>query len=93
MPTLWPFRLQVYFNQHPGLANQLRAHGIACEQADNTFVSCGDWAQAQALVAGFEIKAVAACSFGRATRNLTHARVFPQRQVITGEFASFLVTA
>jgi hypothetical protein len=60
VPTWRPFRLQVYFNQHQWLANPLRAHGIACELADNTFVSCGDWAQAQALVERFEIKALAA---------------------------------
>lgn len=60
VPTWLPFRLQVYFNQHAWLANQLRAHGIVHELADNTFVSCGDWAQAQALVDGFELKALAA---------------------------------
>jgi hypothetical protein len=60
VPTWLPFRLQIYFNQHQWLANQLRAHGIDFELADNTFVACGDWAQAQALVAGFEIKALAA---------------------------------
>jgi hypothetical protein len=60
VPTWLPFRLQVYFNQHQWLANQLRAHGIDHELADNTFVSCADWAQAQALVDGFEIKTLAA---------------------------------
>lgn len=60
VPTWLPFRLQIYFNQHQWLANQLRAHGIDFELADNTFVACGDWTQAQALVAGFEIKALAA---------------------------------
>ena len=60
VPTWRPFRLQVYCNQHQWLANPLRAHGIACELADNTFVSCGDWAQAQGLVERFEIKALAA---------------------------------
>ncbi len=56
VPTWLPFRLQIYFNQHQGLANQLRARGIDCELADNTFVSCADWAKAQALADGFEIK-------------------------------------
>ena len=60
VPTWLPFRLQVYFNQHQWLANQLRAQGIDFELADNTFVSCGDWIKAQALVESFEIKALAA---------------------------------
>ena len=60
VPTWLPFRLQIYFNQHQWLAHQLRAQGIAFELADNTFTSCGDWAKAQALVDGFEIKALAA---------------------------------
>ena len=66
VPTWLPFRLQIYFNQHQWLANQLRAHGIDFELADNTFVACGDWTQAQALVAGFEIKALAARLHGLA---------------------------
>ena len=60
VPTWLPFRLQVYFNQHQWLANQLRAQAITFELADNTFVACGDWAKAQALVDGFELKALAA---------------------------------
>lgn len=59
VPTWLPFRLQVYFNQHAWLANQLRTRGFL-QLADNTFVSCGDWAKAQALVDGFEIKVLAA---------------------------------
>ena len=59
VPTWLPFRLQIYFNQHQWLANQLRAQGIDFELADNTFVACGDWPKAQALVEGFEIKALA----------------------------------
>jgi hypothetical protein len=60
VPTGLPFRLQVYFNQHQWLANQLRTAGMDIERADNTFVTCGDWPLAQALVDGFEIKTLAA---------------------------------
>lgn len=38
----------------------MRAQGIVFELADHTFVACGDWAKAQALVDGLEIKALAA---------------------------------
>lgn len=60
VPTWLPFRLQVYFNQHQWLASQLRAAGLDFKLADNTLVTCGDWAKAQALVDGFEIKTLAA---------------------------------
>jgi hypothetical protein len=60
VPTWLPFRLQVYFNQHQWLANQMRAQGLKHELADNTFVACADWAQAQALVDRFAVKALAA---------------------------------
>lgn len=59
VPTWLPFRLQVYFNQHQWLAHQLRAQQIDHQLADNTFVSCADWARAQALVNGFQIKLLA----------------------------------
>lgn len=58
--TWLPCRLQVGCPQHQWLANQLRAQGLPCELADNTFVACGDWAQAPALVESFESKALAA---------------------------------
>jgi len=59
-PPWRPFRLQIYFNQHQWLANQLRTRGIDHKLADNPFLSCPDWAQAQALGEGFEIKILAA---------------------------------
>ena len=59
VPTWLPFRRQVYFNQHQWL-DQLRAQDIDFELADNPFVACADWPQAQALVDRFELKALAA---------------------------------
>ena len=76
MPTWLPFRLQVYFNQHQWLANQLRAHRIDHQLADNTFWTCADWAQAQALVDGFEIKALAARLQGLAEQFCPVVRTF-----------------
>ena len=61
VPTWLPFRLRVYFNQHQWLANQLRAAVHVFELADNTFVNCGDWTQAQALVDAFKIKTLTKC--------------------------------
>lgn len=59
-PIWLPFRLQVYIKQYQWLANQLRARELVPDLADNTFVSCADWARAQALVDGLEIKLLAA---------------------------------
>jgi hypothetical protein len=42
--------------QHQWLANQLRAHRLDLDLADNTFVNCADWVRARALVDGLEIK-------------------------------------
>jgi hypothetical protein len=49
VPTWLPLRLQVYFNGHSWLANQLKAAGISYELADNALSQCGDWQRAQQL--------------------------------------------
>jgi hypothetical protein len=49
VPTWAPFRLQVYFNGHAWLAQQLRAAGIGFEMADNAFVTLDDPTTAQRL--------------------------------------------
>lgn len=47
VPTWLPLRLQVYFNGHSWLANQLKGLGIAYEMADNALSQCADWKGAQ----------------------------------------------
>jgi len=54
VPTWLPLRLQVYFNGHSWLANQLTAAGISYQMADNAFSQCGDWKRAQELADGLE---------------------------------------
>jgi hypothetical protein len=49
VPTWAPFRLQVYFNGHAWLAQQLRAAGIDFAMADNAFLSLADPLRAQQL--------------------------------------------
>jgi hypothetical protein len=49
VPTWAPFRLQVYFNGHAWLAQQLRAVGIGFQMADNAFVTLDDPTSAQRL--------------------------------------------
>jgi hypothetical protein len=41
--------LQVYFNGHSWLVNQLQAAGISYQLADNALSQCGDWKRAQEL--------------------------------------------
>src|SRR3972149_1786211 len=53
VPTWCPFRLQVYFNGHNWLANQLKERGIAYEMLDNAFVHIADYALANQLANAF----------------------------------------
>jgi hypothetical protein len=56
VPTYCPFRLQFYFNGHNWLKLQLEKRGLACEQIDNVIVGCDDWAKAQKIADGLEVK-------------------------------------
>ncbi len=49
IPTWSPFRLQVYFNGHYWLAQQLQRHGIEYEMRENAFTSLSDPEKAQQL--------------------------------------------
>lgn len=54
VPTWLPLRLQVYFNGHSWLAQQLEAAGISYRLVDNALSQCGDWARAQQLADGLD---------------------------------------
>ncbi len=54
VPTWAPFRLQVYFNGHYWLAEQLNRAGIAFEMADNAFLRIADPEEARRLSDGLE---------------------------------------
>jgi hypothetical protein len=56
VPTWLPCRLQVYFNGHHWLASVLRKRGIDFNLVDNAFVEIGNWARAQQIANGLEIK-------------------------------------
>ena len=49
VPTWLPLRLQVYFNGHSWLAQELDRAGISYQLADNALSQCGDWQRAQEL--------------------------------------------
>ena len=56
VPTWCPFRLQVYFNGHAWLANQLKERGIAYEMLDNAFIHIADYAIANQLANEFDVE-------------------------------------
>jgi hypothetical protein len=58
VPTWAPFRLQVYFNGHGWLAQQLTQAGIGFETADNAFLHLGDPAEAQRLADSLDATAL-----------------------------------
>lgn len=56
VPTWLPFRLQFYCNGHGWLERQLQQAGIQFTMADNAFVQVADWAKAQQLSDGFDLR-------------------------------------
>ena len=56
VPTWAPFRLQVYFNGHYWLAQQLEKGGIGFSMADNAFLQLDDAERAQRIVDRFSVK-------------------------------------
>lgn len=56
VPTWAPFRLQFYFNGHNELARKLTRAGIAYTQLDNAFVAIADFARAQKLADGLNVR-------------------------------------
>jgi len=55
VPTWCPFRLQIFFNGHNPLANQLQKHGIHYKMLDNDFPDIDDFDKAQELADNFNI--------------------------------------
>jgi len=49
VPTWCPFRLQIYFNGHNLLSNQLKQNGIGFKMLENAFVEIDDFKKAQKI--------------------------------------------
>lgn len=58
VPTWCPFRLQIYFNGHQLLANQLNEAGIDYTLVDNAFDSISNLDKAQQLADDFPVKKI-----------------------------------
>jgi len=56
VPTWCPFQLQMYFNGHNLLANQLKENGIDYKMLENAFVDIEDFEKAQELVNNFSVE-------------------------------------
>jgi len=56
VPTWAPFRLQFYFNGHNWLARQLTRKGLGHMLLDNAFVQIDDFAAAQQIATGFDVR-------------------------------------
>jgi hypothetical protein len=56
VPTWAPFRLQFYFNGHNWLARQLVRKGLGHTLLDNAFVQLDDFAAAQKIADGFDLR-------------------------------------
>ena len=58
VPTWCPFRLQIYFNGHNWLANQLKKRKLNCQLLDNLFVSIDGFAKAQQIAERLNVKVI-----------------------------------
>ena len=56
--TWCPFRVQVYFNGHAWLANQLTRKEVTCQLQDNAFSHIADYATANELAAHLDVTAL-----------------------------------
>ncbi|MCD4697978.1 MAG: hypothetical protein K8S16_17275, partial [Bacteroidales bacterium] len=58
VPTWCPFKLQVYFNGHNILANELDKEGISYTMIDNAFDSISDFKRAQEISDNIDVKKI-----------------------------------
>lgn len=56
VPTWLPFKLQIYFNGHNWLSNELHNKRIAHQLVDNAFVDIADWDKAQQISNRLSVK-------------------------------------
>lgn len=49
VPTWLPFKLQIFFNGHAWLSNELTKKNIGHQMIDNAFISIDDWDKAQKI--------------------------------------------
>jgi len=56
VPTWLPFKLQIFFNGHTWLSNELTRKNIGHQMMDNAFITIGDWGKAQKMSDNLSVK-------------------------------------
>lgn len=56
VPTWLPFKLQIFFNGHGWLSNELTKKKVDYKMMDNAFISIADWDKAQSISDGLAIE-------------------------------------
>lgn len=56
VPTWLPFKLQIFFNGHAWLSNELTNKNISHQIMDNAFITIDDWGKAQKMSDNLSIK-------------------------------------
>lgn len=56
VPTWLPFKLQIFFNGHAWLSNELTNKKVGHQMMDNAFISIDNWKKAQKISDGLEIE-------------------------------------
>ena len=56
VPTWLPFKLQIFFNGHTWLSNELTKKNIGHQMMDNAFITIDDWSKARRMSDNLSIK-------------------------------------
>ena len=56
VPTWLPFKLQIFFNGHAWLSNELTKKNIGHQMMDNAFITIEDWGKAQKMSDNLSVK-------------------------------------
>jgi hypothetical protein len=94
VPTWLPFRLQIYFNGHGWLSNELKKKNIPHELLDNAFIKIDDWEKAQLLSDGLSVEKLHKKLDAFAAKFCPVHREFKQRyhwSIMQAEYATDIV--
>jgi hypothetical protein len=94
VPTWLPFKLQIYFNGHGWLSNELKKKNIRHELLDNAFIKIDDWEKAQLLSDGLSVEKLHRKLDAFAAKFCPVHREFKQRyhwSIMQAEYATDIV--
>lgn len=79
VPTWLPFKLQIFFNGHAWLSNELTKKNIAHQIMDNAFIAIDDWSKAQKISDNLSIEKLHKKLNGFAEKYCPVHKVFKQQ--------------